>query len=67
MSVICAEFIATAEGMGFLLVEAQHRFQTPQLYSLIIMTAVVGFLMDRILMLAERLLTSWRFKNAAEN
>jgi len=67
MSVICAEFIATAEGIGFLLVEAQHRFQMPRLYALIIMTAVVGYFMDRVLLLLEKSLTSWRFKNAAEN
>lgn len=65
MSVICAEFIATSEGFGFLLVESQIRMQTPRLYSLMIMAAIVGYLLDRILLMVERSLTSWRFKDGA--
>ncbi|MCL2170383.1 MAG: ABC transporter permease [Defluviitaleaceae bacterium] len=64
-SVICAEFIATREGFGFLIVNAQHGFQIYMLYSLIIMSGVVGFLLDRILQVIERLVTPWRYKNAA--
>jgi len=67
MSVICAEFIATSEGFGFLMVEAQTRFQTANLYALMIMAAVVGYCIDRLLLLVERSLTSWRFKNAVKN
>lgn len=63
MSVICAEFIATSKGFGFILVEAQQRIETPRLYALMIMSAVIGFSMDRILIIVEKILTSWRFKN----
>lgn len=62
-SVICAEFIATSSGFGFLMVEAQVRMQTPQLYALMIMSAVVGYSMDRIIVVIEKYSTSWRFKN----
>jgi len=67
MSVICAEFVATNEGFGFLLINSQQGFQFAMLYSLVLMSAVVGFAMDLLMRLIERLLTSWRFKNAAEN
>ena len=65
MSVICAEFIATSEGFGFLMIEAQTRMRTASLYSLMIMAALVGFSIDRILLTAEKRLTSWRFKDAS--
>lgn len=64
-SVICAEFIATSSGFGFLMVEAQVRMQTPQLYALMIMSAIVGYSMDRIIVLIEKYSTRWRFKNGA--
>jgi len=67
MSVICAEFIATSEGFGFLMVEAQARLRTSQLYALMIMAALVGFFIDRILLAVEKSLTSWRFKDASLN
>ena len=65
MSVICAEFIATSSGFGFLMIEAQERIQTPKLYALMIISAIVGFLMDQVIRFAERKLTGWRYKNAA--
>jgi NitT/TauT family transport system permease protein len=67
MSVICAEFIATSEGFGFLLIESQVRMETAQLYSLMIMSAVIGYFIDRVLLLIERNLTLWRFKDAASH
>ena len=63
MSVICAEFIATSSGFGFLMIEAQERMQTARLYALMIMSAIVGFAMDQLIRLIERNLTSWRFKD----
>ena len=67
MSVICAEFIATSSGFGFLLIQSQIQFRTADLWSLMIMAAVTGYFIDRILLLIERSLTGWRFKDAAEN
>lgn len=61
MSVICAEFIATSKGFGYLMIEAQERLQTPKLYALMIMSAIVGFFMDQLIRLIERKLTGWRF------
>jgi len=63
MSVICAEFIATSKGFGYLMIEAQERMQTSKLYALMIMSAIVGFAMDQLIRWVERKLTGWRFKN----
>ena len=65
MSVICAEFIATNSGFGFLMVEAQVRMWTADLYSLMIMSALVGYFIDRLLLMLEKSITSWRFRDAA--
>ncbi|MGI5921140.1 MAG: ABC transporter permease subunit SaoP [Syntrophomonadaceae bacterium] len=63
MSVICAEFIATSAGFGFLMVEAQVRLETAQLYALMVMSGLVGFIIDRGFLIVEQKLTSWRFKD----
>lgn len=66
-SVICAEFIATSSGFGFIMIEAQERLQTSKLYALMIMSAVIGFLIDQIIRLIERRVTKWRYKDGASN
>ena len=63
MSVICAEFIATSSGFGYMMIEAQERMQTSKLYALMIMSAIVGFAIDQLIRLVEHKLTSWRFKD----
>lgn len=63
MSVICAEFIATSAGFGYLMIEAQERLQTSKLYALMLMSAIVGFIIDRLILLADRKLTGWRFRD----
>ncbi|NLW91715.1 MAG: ABC transporter permease [Syntrophomonadaceae bacterium] len=63
MSVICAEFIATSAGFGFLMVEAQVRLETAQLYALMVMSGLVGYAIDKVFVAFERKMTSWRFKD----
>lgn len=65
MSVICAEFIATSSGFGYIMIEAQQRIQTSRLYALMIMSAIIGFVMDRLILLLDRRLTGWRFRDGA--
>ena len=61
MSVICAEFIATSAGLGFSMIEAQTRMETDVLIALMILSAIVGYLIDRTIMFANKSLTKWRF------
>lgn len=63
MSVICAEFIATSAGFGFLMVEAQVRLETAQLYALMVMSGIVGYAIDKVFIGIEKKMTSWRFKD----
>lgn len=63
MSVICAEFIATSAGFGYLMIEAQERLQTSRLYALMLMSALIGFVIDRLILLLDKKLTAWRFRD----
>lgn len=60
VSVICAEFIATSAGFGFLLIEAQTRFRTDRLLALMAISGLVGFAIDRLTLLLGRVLMKWR-------
>lgn len=60
MSVIWAEFIATSQGLGFLMVDAQTMMQTDRLIALMFLAAIVGFIIDRGLKLLNNSLTKWR-------
>lgn len=59
-SVICAEFIATSAGFGFLMVRAQTMMETDRLMALMLMSALVGFCIDRGLLSLNRVLARWQ-------
>ncbi|MBP2627013.1 MAG: TauC [Firmicutes bacterium] len=61
MSVICAEFIATSAGFGYSMVEAQTRMETDKLLALMVMGALVGYVLDRVLQELNKSLVAWRF------
>ena len=43
------------------MIEAQTEMETPLLIALMIMAAMVGYLIDLIILFIERLITRWRF------
>lgn len=43
------------------MVEAQTRMQTDKLMALMIMAALIGYLIDRIILMLNKSLTRWRF------
>ncbi|BAF58756.1 MAG: nitrate ABC transporter substrate-binding protein [Pelotomaculum sp.] len=43
------------------MVEAQSRMQTDKLMALMIMAALVGYGIDRVIQLFNRSITKWRF------
>ncbi|KAF0207136.1 MAG: ABC-type nitrate/sulfonate/bicarbonate transport system permease [Actinobacteria bacterium] len=60
-SVICAEFIATSAGFGYVMVRAQTQLETGTLMALMLMAALVGFTIDRGLIKLNHSLAKWRF------
>ena len=45
------------------MVEAQIRLEAAQLYALMVMSGLVGFVIDKGFLIIEKKLTSWRFKD----
>ena len=60
MSVIWAEFIATSAGFGYIMVEAQGRLQTEKVIAYMILAGVIGFLIDTVMVLIEKILLRWK-------
>lgn len=60
-SVICAEFIATSAGYGYIMVRAQTMMETDRLMALMILGALVGFTIDRGLVAINHRLSKWRY------
>ena len=60
MSVICAEFIATSSGFGHEMVYAETMLETNKLIALMILSGLVGFTIDRGMLLLSRKVIKWK-------
>ncbi|MHB1171234.1 MAG: ABC transporter permease [Lacisediminihabitans sp.] len=59
-TLVASELIAAAFGLGRMMQSASQFLDTPRIVVGIIMIGVLGFVMDRLLLLLERRLTSWQ-------
>ncbi|WNI26557.1 ABC transporter permease [Streptomyces sp. ITFR-16] len=59
-TLVAAELIAAQEGLGFRMQKAQLYYDLPTIFVGLITIGVLGLLMDRLLLLAERRLTHWQ-------
>ena len=59
-TVVAAELIAAQSGLGFRMQQAQLYYELPTIFVSLITIGILGLLMDRILLAAERRLTSWQ-------
>lgn len=59
-TVVAAELIAAQSGLGFRMQQAQLYYDLPILFVCLITIGVLGLLMDRTILLAERRLTGWQ-------
>ncbi len=59
-TVVAAELIAAQSGLGFRMQQAQLYYELPTIFVCLIAIGVLGLLMDRIILLAERRLTAWQ-------
>ena len=60
MAGIGAEVIASSAGFGYCMVEAQGKMQTERVIAYMIIAGLIGFLIDTIMVLAEKVLLRWR-------
>jgi ABC-type nitrate/sulfonate/bicarbonate transport system permease component len=56
---VISEMIAGTGGIGFLIIDMQRAFRIRQMYAWIVILAVVGYLLNFMLMLAEQRILFW--------
>lgn len=59
-TLVAAELIAAQEGLGFRMQQAQLYYDLATIFVGLITIGVLGLVMDRLLLLADRRLTSWQ-------
>ncbi|WP_460800676.1 ABC transporter permease [Microbacterium sp. GXF6406] len=59
-TLVAAELIAAQQGLGYRMQQAQLYYQIDTIFVGLIVIGVLGLVMDRLLLLAERKLTSWQ-------
>ncbi|WP_436520377.1 ABC transporter permease [Actinoplanes sp. HUAS TT8] len=59
-TLVAAELIAAQQGLGYRMQAAQLYYDLPTIFVGLISIGVLGLIMDRLLLLAERRLTSWQ-------
>jgi NitT/TauT family transport system permease protein len=59
-TLVAAELIAAQQGLGFRMQQAELYYDLPTIFVGLISIGVLGLVMDRLLLLAERHLTGWQ-------
>jgi NitT/TauT family transport system permease protein len=59
-TLVAAELVAAQEGLGYRMQNAQIYIDRPTIFAGLICIGVLGLVMDRLLLLAERRLTNWQ-------
>lgn len=59
-TVVAAELIAAQSGLGFRMQQAQLYYDLPTIFVSLIMIGILGLIMDRIVVYADRYLTRWQ-------
>ena len=59
-TLVAAELIAAQQGLGFRMQNAQLYYDLPTIFVGLIAIGILGLLMDRVLLMAERKLTGWQ-------
>jgi sulfonate transport system permease protein len=59
-TLVAAELIAAQKGLGYRMQNAQLYYDLPTIFVGLISIGILGLLMDRVLLLAERRLTRWQ-------
>ncbi len=60
MAIIVTEmFIGSSNGLGHAILDAQLNYKIPQMYAIILMTGLMGYLINQVLMLIEKRTIHW--------
>jgi NitT/TauT family transport system permease protein len=64
---VAAEMVGAKAGLGYLVNSAQFNFAIPDMYAGIVTIALIGVLVNQLLVAAERRLGAWRLPARGEN
>jgi sulfonate transport system permease protein len=59
-ALVAVELLASAEGLGYLLVWGRQMFWLDTMMGAMLVIGVIGFLLDRIMAVAEARMQRWR-------
>ena len=59
-TVVAAELIAAQAGLGYMMQQAQTFYDLPTIFVGLITIGILGLIMDRLLLMADKHLTSWQ-------
>jgi NitT/TauT family transport system permease protein len=60
--IVTEMFIGTSAGLGKRIIDAQLVYQTASMYAAILMTGVIGFVLNKIMIIVENKIVHWRGK-----
>ena len=64
--VVVSEFVGEANGLGHWILIQQSQFKVPEMYAGILFLGLLGYLLNRLFLVAERRLLAWHFGAASE-
>jgi sulfonate transport system permease protein len=64
--VIVSEFVGEQNGLGYYLIIQQSEFDYPEMYAGILFLGLLGFVLNRLFLVAERRLLAWHYGAAGE-
>lgn len=62
---VAAEMIGAKSGLGFMIINAQYNFETPQMYAAIVTISLLGLAVNYLLVWIERKAMAWKYENTA--
>jgi NitT/TauT family transport system permease protein len=63
---IAGEFVASQEGLGYVIITAQSMFQTVRVFASIVLLGVAGTILFFLVDVAERLVCPWHVSHRME-
>jgi len=61
--IVTEMFIGSVNGLGYAILNAQLMYEIPKMYAIIILTGVLGFLLNKFLLIIEKRVIHWTKKN----
>jgi ABC-type nitrate/sulfonate/bicarbonate transport system permease component len=58
--VVIAEMVASSDGIGYFILNAQRLFMVPEMFAGILTLALTGYLLNQLFVTAERRLLRWQ-------